>query len=137
MALVWNYVKKLSDKTVIDEFENKYSFKLDKELKQCILKYNGGSPNIYSFSLKNKNLDKVFGNMVSFNVNDKESIYQLLGKIKVLYENNKLVYVPFGVDPFGNYICQKNNGAIYFLYSETNEYFEICNGFKSFLEGLH
>lgn len=131
--ITWNFVTKLTDKNCINAFEQKYKFSLPNDLQECIKKNNGGVPEPYTLLIEINN-EKVFGGLLSFNVLDSENVYKIID-ILDLFDGNHLKFLPFGIDPFGNYFCLNNN-KIYFYNHETENSIYICDTFTEFLAKL-
>lgn len=117
----WKYVKKLNSQTCINEFLNKYNLKIPKELMDCLIMNNGGRPSLKTFDTT-KRKDCEFKSLLSFNKNDRETIY----KVYDLFNNTQIF--PFGTDSAGNIICYDTKNKCYVFYNhEYNNYEKIIN----------
>jgi hypothetical protein len=99
MKIEWNYKIKLEDEGIFKKIEQKRGMLIPEKLKEIVIEGNAGTPEKYNFLLGTS--EKVFGALLSFNENesDTDSVFTALEVLK----NKELI--PFGVDPFGNYIC--------------------------------
>ena len=82
-----------------------------------------------------KNKNKVFGGLLSYNIDDLDNIYDFVA----LFENQDksgLSMLPFGIDPAGNFICLKDEKIVFYDH-ETERAILICDTFTQFLEMLH
>lgn len=107
------------------------------DLVEYITKYNAGIVEPYTFDLENEK-GKVFGGFLSFNY-EKIKREELVCKtidLCGLYKDSKLIALPFGVDPFGNLLCLKDN-KIYFWNHEEDKFIYICETLTDFLNMLY
>lgn len=51
-------------------------------------------------------------------------------------DKTRLAMLPFGIDPFGNFFCIKDNKVVFFDH-ESRTVFAVANMFTEFLEELH
>jgi hypothetical protein len=127
----WNYVKPLKSIDFISEFENKFNFKFPSEFKAIVMKYNGGRPvnNTYKTSSK----ERTIKSFLSFNKDDKESIWNI-DKYDWNPDNDLITkYIPFANDSAGNLICfKKKDKSIIFLDMETLKSEHIADDFSEF-----
>ena len=132
--LTWKYISKLTNDTAVDVLEMKYHFRLPDSLKDCIKVNNGGIPSLSKFEMPNGE-KHIFGGLLSFNENDDDKVYDYIQ----VFENadgNSLKMFPFGLDPFGNFICVEDEKIVFFDHEEeTTE--AIANSFDEFIAKLH
>lgn len=128
--ITWKYVKELKNNTAIDEFEKAHNFSYPLDLKQILLKYNGGRPSLKYYDLQGEK-DKEFKTLLSFNESDIENIY----KCYPLDSADKTL-IPFASDPAGNYFILKDN-AIYLWEHESDKTTFLAASFAEFLDTLH
>ena len=126
----WKYVKTLKDVSSIDKFESEHGFSFPKDLKDILLKYNGGRPPRKYFDVGSEK-DKEFKTLLSFNESDIETIY----KCFPLDSANKTL-IPFASDPAGNYFVLKDN-AVCLWNHETDKTVFLAPTFTEFLQMLH
>lgn len=126
----WKYVKTLKDVSSIDKFESEHGFSFPKDLKDILLKYNGGRPPRRYFDVGSEK-DKEFKTLLSFNESDIETIY----KCYPLDSADKTL-IPFASDPAGNYFVLKDN-AVCLWNHETDETVFLAPTFTEFLQMLH
>lgn len=126
--LIWKYIKPLKDKKSLNIIEEKFKFKIPIDLRECILKNNGGRPNRKVFDT-DKSTERVMKTLLSYNENDLESIY------KVEKEENDLF--PFAIDPSGNYICIDKENSVILWNHETNTGEYVAKSFSDFLSKLY
>lgn len=126
----WKYVKTLKDVSSIDKFESEHGFSFPKDLKDILLKYNGGRPTRKYFDVGSEK-DKEFKTLLSFNESDIETIY----KCYPLNSADKTL-IPFASDPAGNYFVLKDN-AVCLWNHETDKTVFLAPTFTEFLQMLH
>lgn len=126
----WKYVKALKDASSIDRFEAEHGFSFPKDLKEILLKYNGGRPSKKYFDTETEK-DKEFKTLLSFNDSDIETIY----KSYPLDSADKTL-VPFASDPAGNYFVLKDN-SVWLWNHETDKTVFLASTFTEFLQALH
>ena len=126
----WKYVKELKDKTVIENIEKTSNILIPTDLKQIIVKYNGGRPekNVFDTTCSK---ERVLKSLISYNKEDKENIY--------LYTevfDKKLL--PFAVTEFGDLICynEKSNEIDLYLH-EQDKCEKICDNILEFFDNLY
>lgn len=129
-TLEWKYVKPLKNRNSIANFEAKCKIRFPKDLKDTIIKYNGGRPSLKYFDVGSEK-DKEFKTLLSFNESDHESIY----KSYPLDTDDKTI-VPFASTASGDYLVIKND-AIYLWNHETDKTTFISDNFTLFLNKLH
>lgn len=128
--ITWKYVKELKNATAIDDFEKEHNFSYPQDLKQVLIKYNGGRPSLKYYDLQSEN-DKEFKTLLSFNESDIENVY----KCYPLDSSDKSL-IPFASDPAGNYFVLKDN-AVCLWNHETDRVEKISSTFTDFLNNLH
>jgi hypothetical protein len=132
MDITWKYTTEIQNKNVFSEIEKERNIEIPVELKEFINKTNSGTPSQYNFMLGN--IEKVFGAVLSYNKNEEgvDSVFTALEVVK----NKDLL--PFGIDPFGNYICYSlKEHVIVFWDHENNEVFSTKLGLKQFIDSLY
>ena len=132
MAITWKYKTDVSDISVFEEIKQKYGISVPDELKEFILKTNAATPSRYNFMVGNN--ERVLGAVLSFNHGevDTDSVFTALD----VMDNKKLM--PFGVDPFGNYICYLlESKMIVFWDHETGRYEATGITLTTFEESLY
>jgi len=128
--ITWKYVKELKNTAAIDEFEKKHDFSYPQDLKQILIKYNGGRPSSKYYDLPNEK-DKEFKTLLSFNETDIETVY----KYYPLDSSDKSL-IPFASDPAGNFFVLKNN-KVYLWEHESDCLREVSSTFTDLLMKLH
>jgi len=126
----WKYVKELKNKTAIDNIEEKSNIKIPEDLKQVIIKYNGGRPekNVFDTTCSK---ERVMKSLISYNKDDKENIYLYTG-----FFDKKLL--PFAVTEFGDLICyNKNTNEIELYLHEQDKCEKICDNILEFFNKLY
>jgi cell wall assembly regulator SMI1 len=129
--ITWKYVKELTNKSAVDEFEKKNKVSFPTDLKNCIKANNGGRPDKNIFDSE-KTKERVFKTLLSFNENDIETIYKYYPVIKKEMPS----LVPFAIDSFGNFLCINENKVVFFLH-ETDEIENVANSFSELLDKLY
>lgn len=80
------------------------------------------------------NNEKVFGAVLSFNHGEKDTD-SVFSALKTVDDKN---LIPFGVDPFGNYICYSlKDYAIIFWDHETGKSFVAGFSLTEYIESLY
>ena len=128
--ITWKYVKDLKNVKAIDDFEKEHNISYPQDLKQILIKYNGGRPSSKYYDLPNEK-DKEFKTLLSFNEDDIENVY----KYYPLDSSDKSL-IPFASDPAGNYFVLKDN-EIYLWNHETDNLRKVNSTFTEFLNSLH
>lgn len=130
----WKYISPIKNDADIDVLEIKYHYALPADLKECIIKNNAGMPNPAKFDTKDSK-NRIFGGLLSFNEGDTDSIYDYID-LFVLQDGSGLKMFPFGLDPFGNFYCVKDNKIVFYEH-ESDKGEVISDSFKKFLDMLH
>lgn len=98
------------------------------------MNHNAGTP-VPSLIDFRGNRDKVFGALLSYNVNDLDNIYEFMELFQT--DNGaSLSMIPFGIDPAGNFFCVKDKKIVFYDH-ETGRTLPICDTFTKFLNMLH
>lgn len=126
----WKYVKQLVKKNSIEEFEEKNGIKFPQDLKDCLIKNNGGRPFLKYYDIGNEK-NKEFKTLLSFNEKDIENIY----KYFPLDSSDKTI-IPFASDSAGNFFVIKNS-SIGLWDHELDKVYILASTFSEFLEKLH
>lgn len=130
MNLTWKYKSELSDDGVFEEIAKKYGLDVPEDLKALIKEANGATPDKIRVDIGNK--ERVFGALLSFNEGDPDDVYTVLDSIG--YKN----FIPFGVDPFGNYYCYHvKKHEVYFWDHEEDRMERSGYNLEEFLEKLY
>lgn len=132
MSMEWKYVKQTTaDK--INYVEKCCEIHLPEDLKEFILQYNNGRPIKSTFdSERTKGLE--IKKLLSYNEDDKESIYTFL---EVIRSENKSLF-PVASEPAGDFICldTSNNKIVHYNHETTSIEF-ISNSFSEFIKKLY
>ena len=132
MKMEWKYKIEVSNTDIFAEIEKERQISFPKDLEELIIAANAATPAKYNFMANNS--EKAFGAILSFNKNetDTDSVFTALNTIS---DRNLL---PFGIDPFGNYICYSlNTNSIVFWDHETDGVITLSDSLSSFLESLY
>lgn len=128
----WKYKVDLINKNVFKEIEKTRGIKIPEELKQFIIDNNAASPVVSTFEVGEN--ERVFEAVLSFNQNESDT-YSGYTALELITDNNLF---PFGIDPFGNYICYNiNRNCIDFLEHETDEVLTTQKNLNDFINSLH
>lgn len=128
----WKYKIDVSQLSVFDELEKQYGIQFPAELRDFITEHNAATPEKYHFMVANT--EKIFGAVLSVNKGepDTDTIYTALSCVK------DPTYIPFAIDPFGNYICYSSeDGAIVFWDHEANRVFSSEKKMNEFINSLY
>lgn len=131
MSIDWKYKIELK-KDALAEIESKYQVIIPDELKDLLIKANAATPSKTRFMLKVD--EKVLGAILSFNPDEKEAD-SFETAMNIGFEKNM---IPFGIDPFGNYICYNtDDGSIMFFDHERDSFEKISVTLQEFLDKLY
>ncbi len=114
----WKYVKPLNDESSVKDFLAQNYIKLPDNLISIMERFNGGRPPQKDFFTETGR-EYVFKSLLSYNENDKETIYMVypdIFKEKALY--------PVGSDAAGNYICFDLREEKFVLYNHETDLIE-------------
>ena len=132
MEITWKYKIDVADPKVFEEIGKELGISFPKELEDFIMKANAATPSRYNFMLGNN--EKVLGAVLSFNRNesDTDSVFTALSAI----DDSSLL--PFGIDPFGNYICYSlKDNKIAFWDHETGSITSTGESLSEFIASLY
>jgi hypothetical protein len=136
----WRSVKPLNSDNIINDFEKEINYTFPDDFKEFVKTYNGGRPSHKVFNTK-VTKDRVLNNMLSFNKEDKCSIWEINdwnGRMRDWNTNGEMEnYIAFAMDAFGNLICfDKTTDKIFFVDHEDLSVEFISNTFTVFLKRL-
>lgn len=132
MGITWKYKIELKTSSVFKEIEKLRKIIFPGELKKFVLENNAATPSRYNFMLGND--EKVLGAILSFNhdESDGDSVFTALS---IIDDKN---LIPFGIDPFGNYICYSLKDAeIVFWQHETGAVRSTGASLEQFIASLY
>ena len=131
MSIEWKYKIDLVDGAIAN-VSNKYGVKIPEDLVKLLEKANGATPSKTKFMVKVD--EKLLGAILSFNPEEREAD-SFDTAMMMNFDKNIL---PFGIDPFGNYICYNvNSGYIVFFDHEENATIDIAENLKDFINMLY
>ncbi len=131
MNIEWKYKIDLVE-NALSEISSKYQVVIPEDLKDLLMVANAATPSKTRFMLKVD--EKILGAILSFNPNEKEAD-SFESAMNIGFEKNM---VPFGIDPFGNYICYNTtNNSIMFFDHEEDTLEEIASSLDGFLGKLY
>ena len=132
MDLLWKYKINISNTTVFEDIEKERDIIFPSDLKDFIIKTNAATPSKYNFMVGND--ERIFGAVLSFNRNEKDadSVFTALSTI----DDKNLI--PFGIDPFGNYICYSlRDRTVSFWDHETGNVISTGHSLAEFIDSLY
>ena len=131
MSIEWKYKVDLYE-GALERISNDYGVEIPDELAELLQKANGATPTKTKFMV---NVDeKILGSILSFNLQESEADSFEVA-MKSGFARN---IIPFGIDPFGNYICYNtDNKNIIFFDHEENSGTIITNGLQKFIDMLY
>ena len=132
MKIEWKYKIDVANPEVFAEIEKERKITFPDDLKKLITEANAATPTKYDFMAGSN--EKAFGAVMSFNRNetDTDSVFVALSAVT---DTNLL---PFGIDPFGNYICYSlSNNKIIFWDHETDVITVVSDSLSAFLDSLY
>lgn len=128
MIIEWKYRIALKSDAVFETVKSVVGKRIPAELKKFIGEHNAATPSIYRFM--DGTSERVFGAVLDFN-EDESDTDSVFTAIKVL--NNRR-FLPFGIDPFGNYICMDMVDKSIVLWDhETGSYNNVAVSLNDFL----
>lgn len=131
MDIEWKYKIELSDNALSD-ISSKYQVVIPDDLKKLLMMANAATPSKTRFMLKVD--EKVLGAILSFNPDEKEAD-SFESAMNICFEKN---IVPFGIDPFGNYICYNTTDkSIMFFDHEEDSLEKVASSLEEFLGMLY
>ena len=131
MSIEWKYKIDLVD-NALSEMASKYQIVIPEDLKSLLKIANAATPSKTRFMFKVD--EKILGAILSFNPDEKEAD-SFESAMNMEFDKN---IVPFGIDPFGNYICYNTeNGKVVFFDHEEDTMDEIASTLDAFLEKLY
>lgn len=141
MRLMWTYGHTIPQ-SFIDEMENYFEVKLPLLYKQIVLEHDKGRPSFNCFDMPDSQ-EKMFLGLLSLDRDDKykTNVYSCDEALKSQGLDTWLV--PFGIDPFGNFICfdySHKAAEPEIVYCDHETGFEpsfVCGSFNEFLDILH
>ena len=123
--------KDLKEVKIFDRIEKMCNCKLDIEFRQFIIANNAATPEHFNFMVGDRK--EVFGAVLNFNDGDPEGS-SVMTALNVVTQKK---LVPFGIDPFGNYICYDwKTSHIIFWEHEQQKTSCIAKNLLEFIEGL-
>lgn len=132
MDITWKYKIDVSDNSVFEEISKTRGIIFPEELKDFIIKTNAATPSKYNFMVGNN--ERVFGAVLSFNHGEKDTD-SVFSALKAVNDKN---LIPFGIDPFGNYICYSlKDKEIIFWDHETGKSFLAGISLKEYIDSLY
>ena len=137
----WDFIEKLEDEKLIEEFEQFVGYTLPEDYKACVKLYNGGAPEWDSFDVKNEDIGTTdLGYLHSFNKDSGNSIWKLYDWDEECEEYKDFIgrYIEFTSTSFGDHICfDTTNNHIVFIDHETLETEELADTFSEFINSLY
>lgn len=128
----WKYKIPLKDAGAFAEIEQERNGKIHEALRDFVQEHNAATPSMIRFPVGN--VERIFGAVLSFNKDDRDAdtVYSALQAVP----DKDLL--PFGIDPFGNYICcHLKNHEILFWNHETQKSEAVARTLEDFLELLY
>lgn len=133
MDIKWKYKIDLKDGVVFSEIEKDRGIIIPMELKELIKNSNAATPSKYNFMVGTN--EKVLGAILSFNKKDDECVDSVFTALQVIKDK---YIVPFGIDPFGNYICYDvKKNVVVFWNHENDKVISLDKNIQQFLESLY
>jgi hypothetical protein len=131
--IIWKYVKPLEDQNSIKLFWAKNNIELPCDVLEFLKENNGGRPSLNTFDT-DQSKERVFKALLSYNFEDKETIYKAYSKE---FKNKELF--PIASDAAGNFICinLKSNNEIVLVEHESGRIEHIGNTFSDMLSRLY
>lgn len=132
MTLEWKYVIELQEDSIVNT-NKKYGIEIPKDLEELLKISNAGTPTKTTFLLEEG--EKILGAILSFNSNEEDDVDSFENAMTIGFDKH---IIPFGIDPFGNYICYNtNNSNIVFFNHEDDSIEYISGSLDEFLNKLY
>ena len=132
MENTWKYKIDLRDEQMFGKIEEQLQLSFPEKLKAFIRAHNAATPARHKFMVGVS--EQVFGAVLSFNEKEEEADTVSTALKAVRGED----LIPFGIDPFGNYICYRTeDGKIVFWEHETGKYQNTELTLDRFLDSLY
>lgn len=130
----WKYVKPLDSNRMIQLFEKYVDYRFPASFKNVVSCCNGGRPQRCTFDT-GKQTGRIFKSLLSFDKDDRETIWKICPSNLELRLRG---YVPFGLDPFGNWLCfNVDTDAVVFVDHEAMNVEPVADSFDQFLATLY
>ena len=131
MSMEWKYKIDLAE-DAIDTISSKYNVSIPDDLIKLLKVANAATPSKNKFMVKVD--EKILGAILSFNPGEVEAD-SFETAMTIGFEKN---VIPFGIDPFGNYICYNlKDKTIVFFDHEEDSLTVIADNLKEFLKMLY
>ena len=131
MNIEWKYKIDLNENAIAG-ISSKYNVTIPEDLVNLLKKANAATPSKTKFMVKVD--EKILGAILSFNPGEKEAD-SFETAMRIGFEKN---IIPFGIDPFGNYICYNTKDkSIMFFDHENDSLTVISKSLKDFLDMLY
>lgn len=113
MNMNWKYKIELEE-NAISTISKQYEINIPDDLRKLLKMANAATPSKTKFMVKVD--EKLLGAILSFNPDEKEAD-SFESAMKIGFAKN---IIPFGIDPFGNYICYDidDNSIVFFDHEE-------------------
>lgn len=107
----------------IEKFAGVFNFPKNRKMKEFFCENNAGKFTCFSVKIQRENFEeKRMKQLLSFNENDEENIYDAINNV---YTDGSNV-VPFAVDDEGNYLCYiEKTDAVQYYEMDTMELYPI------------
>lgn len=99
MDITWKYKIPLSNPEVFTEIEAEYSITIPDTLKEFLAEANAATPSKIHFMVGAT--ERILGAVLSYNKEDTD-VDTVFTAFRSITDKS---LIPFGIDPFGNYIC--------------------------------
>ena len=114
----WNYKIDLKTLDVFDLVEKEYDIDFPNDLKTFIVEHNAASPDQYCVDVCG--IERVYSETLSFNMEEPDATTFLSIKDAIKDRN----YIPFALDPFGNFFCYSIKDSEISFYNHEEESFD-------------
>ena len=130
--ITWSFSTPINDINTIDYVENNFTVKLPPELRDLILKHNGGYPSLSRCDVPGYG-ETDFKMLLSYNDDDDENIFEVLDYFVKKYHKR---VIPFASDSGSGYFCVKDD-YIVFCADELSSPVPISENISAFLSILY
>lgn len=131
MNIEWKYKIDLEDNAV-STISKEYGVCIPDDLVKLLKEANAATPSKTKFMVKVD--ERILGAILSFNPGEKDAD-SFDSAMNVGFDKK---IIPFGIDPFGNYICYNTNDKeIVFYDHENNSFTTVAENLEKFIAMLY
>jgi len=127
----WSFSTPVTDVNIIDLVESNFTISIPDELRELILKHNGGYPSLSRCNIPGFG-ETDFKMLLSYNEDDDESIFDVMDYFVKKYHKR---VIPFASDSGSGYFCVKDDYIVY-VAETIDSPIPICENINQLLNNL-